>query len=287
MIDGRDDALLSRWYARGPQIDAGDRFLTVRAIKLLADGALGSRGAWLLAPYSDRPGHTGHATIDMTLLYRRAQEALAHGFQLCVHAIGDRANREVLNQFQKAFQENPRAAEDHRFRIEHAQHISAADIPRFAALGVIASMQTIHLSSDRPWAIDRLGLARIEEGAYAWQKLLSSGATIANGTDAPVEPIDPIAAYYAAVTRKTRVGTPSGGYEPGQRMTRRQALRAYTLDGAYAGFEEAVAGSISVGKYADFTVFSDDLLSVPEDRLLDVNVVMTIMGGRIAFERKM
>ena len=286
MLDGSDEALLSRWYARGPMTESGSRFLTIRAIKLFADGALGSRGAWLLAPYSDRPAHTGHSTIDVELIHRRAREALAHGFQLCVHAIGDRANRVVLNQFQRAFEENHEAAHDHRFRIEHAQHVSGADIPRFAELGVIASMQTIHLSSDRPWAIDRLGVARIEEGAYAWQKLLSAGAVVVNGTDAPVEPIDPVAAYYAAVTRKTLSGHPPGGYESDQKMTRRQALRAYTLDGAYAGFEESVAGSISVGKYADFTVFSDDLLTVPEDRLLDVQVMMTIVNGRIAFERK-
>jgi predicted amidohydrolase YtcJ len=285
MLGGSDPDLLNQWYQNGPEIGSGNHFLTIRAIKLVADGALGSRGAWLLQPYADRPGHYGHATIPMALVYQTARDALVQGFQLGVHAIGDRANREVLDQFEKAFRENPDGAGDHRFRIEHAQHISAADIPRFAKLGVIASMQTIHFSSDRPWAIDRLGSERIEEGAYVWQKLLKSGAVVANGTDAPVEPIDPIANFYAAVTRKTLMGQPPGGYEPDQKMTRPQALRSYTLDAAYAAFEDDIKGSITVGKLADFTVFSQDILQVPEKDILSTRIDYTIVNGQIAYER--
>jgi predicted amidohydrolase YtcJ len=286
MIDGKDQSLLAEWLADGPEVGTGNHFLTVRAIKLFADGALGSRGAWLLKPYSDRPRHSGHATISMDTVYDISNKALAHGFQLAVHAIGDRANREVLNQFEKTFQRNPAAAKDHRFRIEHAQHISQDDIPRFSKLGVIASMQSIHHSSDRPWAIKRLGKKRVEEGAYAWQKLLQTGAIVINGTDAPVEPIDPIACFYAAVTRRTLKGNPPGGYEPEQRMTRQQALRSYTLDAAYGRFEENIKGSIEPGKLADFTVFSQDLMQIPQDRILDTYVAYTIINGEIVYRRQ-
>ncbi len=285
MLDGQDENLRQEWSAKGPEIGAGNNFLTIRAIKLVADGALGSRGAWLLESYSDRPEHTGHATISMENVYQVGKAGLEHGFQVCVHAIGDRANREVLDQFEKAFNENPEAAKDHRFRIEHAQHISAGDIPRFARLGVIASMQGIHMSSDRPWAIDRLGQERIIEGAYVWQKLLQSGATIINGTDVPVEPVSPIACFYASVTRRTLDGFPPDGYEPKQKMTRRQALRSYTLDAAYAGFEEDIKGSIEVGKVADFTVFSQDIMKVAEDKLLETIVDYTIIEGKIVYKR--
>jgi predicted amidohydrolase YtcJ len=286
MIDGQDQSLLEEWFTKGPEVGTGNHFLTVRAIKLFADGALGSRGAWLLNPYSDRPQHSGHATISMDSVYNISQKALAHGFQVAVHAIGDRANREVLDQFEIALQENPAAAKDHRFRIEHAQHINEHDIARFAKLGVIASMQAIHHSSDRPWAIKRLGKNRIEEGAYVWQKLLQTGAIIVNGTDAPVEPIDPIACFYAAVTRRTLEGYPPGGYEPDQRMTRLQALRSYTLDAAFGSFEEDIKGSIEKGKLADFTVFSQDLMQVPADRILETQVAYTIINGEVVYQRE-
>ena len=285
MINGVNEKLLEEYYNKGPEIGLGNNFLTIRAIKLLSDGALGSRGAWLLEPYSDRPGHYGHEIILMQYVYTVAQDALKHGFQLCVHAIGDRANREVLNQYEKAFKENPEAVKDHRFRIEHAQHLTTQDIPRFAQLGVIPAMQAIHMSSDRPWAIDRLGKERIEEGAYVWQKLLKSGARIANGTDVPVEPISPVACFYASVTRRTLKGEPSGGYEPDQKMTREQALRSYTLDAAYAGFEENIKGSIKVGKLADFTVFSQDIMKVPEDDLLKTEIEYTIIDGKVVYKK--
>ena len=281
MLSGRDSTLLQHWYQQGPEIGYGNDHLTIRSIKMYMDGALGSRGAWLLDDYSDRPGHVGHETTPMDVLLERCHEALEHGFQVCSHAIGDRANQEVLDQYETAFKANPQAAEDSRFRIEHAQHLNADDIPRFAEMGVIASMQAIHLSSDRPWAIDRLGQERIVEGAYVWQKLLQSGAIIANGSDVPVEPLDPLASFYASVSRKTLEGTPEDGYEADQSMTREQALRSYTLDAAYSAFEEDVKGSIEVGKLADFTIFRDNIMEIPESQLLTTSVSYTIVGGEV------
>ncbi|MGB0838755.1 MAG: amidohydrolase [Chitinophagales bacterium] len=284
MLTGWEEAFLQEWLDKGPEINLGDNRLTVRSIKLYADGALGSRGAWLLEEYSDQHNHFGHQSMSMDTVFLVAEKALKAGFQVCTHAIGDRANREVLDQYEKAFKAHPNESKDHRFRIEHAQHISADDIPRFAELGVIASIQGIHMSSDRPWAIDRLGKERIEEGAYVWQKLLQSGAKVINGTDAPVEPISPIDCFYASVTRKTLAGTPEQGYESGQRMSRQEALKSYTLDAAYGAFEEDIKGSIEVGKLADFTVFSQDLLQVPEDSIRTTKVKYTIVGGKIMFE---
>ncbi len=286
MLSGRDQDLLSSWYERGPEIGAKNNHVTVRAIKLYSDGALGSRGAWLLAPYTDMPGHSGHETQPMADIGKIVEQGLQHGFQVCVHAIGDRANREVLDQFQIAFEANPDAAKDHRFRIEHAQHLSAQDIPRFAKLGVIAAMQGIHMASDRPWAIDRLGKERIVEGAYVWQKLLQSGAKVINGTDVPVEPVRPVACFYASVTRQTLQGAPEGGYEADQKMTREQALRSYTLDAAYGSFEEELKGSITVGKLADFTVLSQDIMQAPDNQLLNTEVEYTIVGGKILYQRE-
>ncbi len=213
------------------------------------------------------------------------EQSLASGFQVCSHAIGDRANREVLNMYQAAFQANPAAVNDHRFRIEHAQHLSEADIPRFAELGVIASMQAIHMSSDRPWAVFRLGLSRIKEGAYVWKKLLDSGAKIINGTDAPVEPVSAVASFYASVTRQTLQGKPEGGYEPDQKMSREEALRSYTLDAAYGEFAEREKGSIEVGKLADFTVFSQDIMTVPDSALLRTEIAHTVVGGKVRYSR--
>ncbi len=275
--------LARQWFSDGPEIDP-DHFLTIRSIKLSCDGALGSRGAWLLEPYSDRPDFTGMATLPMDTVLAISREALKHGFQVCSHAIGDRANREVLNQYETAFREHPEV-KDHRFRIEHAQHLHPSDIPRFAALGVIPSMQAIHMSSDRPWAIERLGEKRIKEGAYMWQSLLKSGAHLMNGTDAPVEPLNPVACFYAAVTRMTLAGTPPGGYEPEQKMTREQALRSYTRGAAFGSFQEDVLGSIKVGNYADFTVFTRDIMTVDESEILGAEVAMTIVNGKVVYSR--
>ncbi len=282
MLSGRDKDLLEEYFDNGPMIDPMNR-LTIRAVKLYSDGALGSRGAWLLEEYSDAPGNYGHNVTPAEELDEITMKAAEAGFQVCTHAIGDRGNREVLDLYEKAINAFPDQTNDHRFRIEHAQHINGEDIPRFVELGVIPSMQAIHMSSDRPWAINRLGKDRIEEGAYVWQKLLQQGSRIVNGTDAPVEPITPLASLYASVSRRTLAGTPEGGYEPTQKMTREQALRSYTIDAAYAAFEEDIKGSIEPGKLADFTILNKDLMEIPEDEILNTKVVKTIVGGKVLY----
>lgn len=262
-------------------IDYANGHLTVRAIKRQIDGALGSRGAWLLEPYSDKPDSVGLNTMSIADLTETARLAIANNYQLCVHAIGDRANRETLNVFEQAFKANP-SRRDLRWRIEHAQHLSLSDIPRFGQLGVIASMQGIHCTSDAPYVIDRLGAKRAEEGAYVWQKLMKSGAVVSNGTDAPVEDVDPIPNYYATVTRKTKNGQT---FYPDQRMTRMEALTSYTLNPAYAAFEESSKGSLKVGKLADMTVLSKDITAIPDDEILTAQVSYTIVGGKVLYRR--
>ncbi len=284
MLTGRQPSLLEEWYEKGPMIDP-DHFHTVRSIKLNCDGALGPRGAWLLEEYSDRPGHFGHETLPMETVTEVSEKALPAGFQVCSHAIGDRANREILDRYEAAFDKNPTIdRKTQRFRIEHAQHLSASDIARFGEMNIVAAMQAIHMSSDRPWAIDRLGEERIVEGAYVWQKLMDAGAVVANGTDAPVEPLDPLPSFYASVSRKTLQGFPEGGFEADQAMTRAQALKSYTLDGAYAEFEEDFKGSIEVGKAADFTVFDKNIMTVPEQEILEAKATMTVVAGEIVFK---
>jgi predicted amidohydrolase YtcJ len=259
----------------------GNDYLTVRGIKRAIDGALGPRGAWLLEPYNDKPDSSGLNTDDPADIRKTADLAIQHGFQLCVHAIGDRANRETLNIFEDAFKANP-DRKDLRWRVEHAQHISAADIPRFGKLGVIPAMQGVHCTSDAPYVLERLGPKRAEEGAYVWQKLMKSGAIIANGTDAPVEDVSPLASFYASVSRKLKDGTV---FYPAQRMSREEALKSYTWNNAYAGFEEKVKGSLEPGKLADITVLSRDIMTIPEDEILATDVVYTIVGGKVAFKR--
>jgi predicted amidohydrolase YtcJ len=285
MLTGFDSQLLYDWFKKGPEIDSAN-LLTIRSIKLNCDGALGSRGAWLMEPYTDRPDFSGMATLTMDTVMKISREGLKYGFQVCSHAIGDRANKEILDRYEIAINENQQQSKDHRFRIEHAQHLRPDDIPRFGKLGVIPAMQAIHLSSDRPWAIERLGEKRIKEGAYMWQSLLKSGAVVVNGTDVPVEPINPIASYFASVTRQTLKGQPEGGYEPEEKMTRQQALRSYTLDAAYGAFEENIKGSIAPGKLADFTIFTKDLMTVPDNELLSTEVASTILGGKVLYEKK-
>jgi len=282
MLSGRDRELLDRYFEQGPEIDS-THWLTIRSVKLYSDGALGSRGAWLIKEYSDAPGEYGHNVTPMETINDITMKAAEAGFQVCTHAIGDRGNREVLDIYEKAMNTYPEQMKDHRFRIEHAQHINGEDIPRFASLDVIPAMQAIHMSSDRPWAIDRLGKERIEEGAYVWQKLLQQGSRIVNGTDAPVEPVSPLASFYASVSRKTLSGTPEGGYEPDQKMTREQALVSYTLDAAYGAFQEDVKGSIEEGKLADFTVLDKDIMEIEESEILTTNVIQTIVGGEIMY----
>jgi hypothetical protein len=260
-------------------INFGNKHLTVRAVKRLMDGALGSRGAWLLQSYQDLPGSTGLNTTSVESMAETARIAMEHGLQLCTHAIGDRANREALDIYEAAFKANP-AAKDLRWRVEHAQHISASDIPRFGALDVIAAMQGVHCTSDAPYVLARLGTRRAEEGAYAWQKLMKSGAVISNGTDAPVEDVNPIACYYATVSRRLKDGSV---FFPDQRMSREEALRSYTWSGAYAAFEEDIKGSLKTGKLADITVLSKDILTVPEDQILSTEVLYTIVGGKILY----
>ncbi len=201
---------------------------------------------------------------------------------MCTHAIGDRANRETLNVYEEVFKALP-DKKDLRWRIEHAQHIAAADIPRFGALGVIAAMQGIHCTSDAPYVLARLGAARAEEGAYVWQKLMKSSAVICNGTDVPVEDANPIACYYASVTRKLKDGST---FYPDQRMSREEALRSYTLNGAYSGFEENIKGSLVPGKLADITVLSKDILTVPDDEITKTVVKYTIVGGKVMYSAK-
>jgi len=267
-----------------PEIGLGGGMLTIRAVKLYADGALGSRGAALLEPYSDDPGNSGLLVTPAEGILEAARFALAHGFQVGTHAIGDRANRIVLDAYERAFRENP-AANDPRFRIEHAQILDATDIPRFARLGVLAAMQGIHCPSDRPWAPQRLGEARVAEGAYAWRKLFDTGARILNGTDAPVEDVSPIQNFHASVTRQDASGRPPGGFDPDQKLTRAEALRTMTLDAAYGSFAEAEKGSIEVGKLADLVVLSQDILSVPDDALPKTEVLATIVDGKLLYER--
>jgi predicted amidohydrolase YtcJ len=211
-----------------------------------------------------------------------AKLAMANGYQLCVHAIGDRANRETLNLFEEAFKANP-DKKDVRWRIEHAQHLNPADIPRFGQLGVIASMQGIHCTSDAVFVPARLGAKRSEEGAYVWQKLMKSGAIVSNGTDAPVEDVDPIASFYATVTRRLKDGST---FYPEQRMSRAEALKSYTYNAAYAASEEGSKGSLSQGKLADVTVLSKDIMTVPEEAIRSARVDYTIVGGKVAHEKK-
>ncbi|QXD17193.1 amidohydrolase [Rhodocaloribacter litoris] len=259
----------------------GGNRLTVRALKRSLDGALGSHGAWLLEPYADMPTSLGLQTDDLDDLARVAELAVEHDYQLCIHAIGDRANREVLDLYEHTFTAHPEA-QDLRWRIEHAQHLHPSDIPRFAQLGVIASMQGIHCTSDAPWVIKRLGEKRAREGAYMWQSLWQTGAVVTNGTDAPVEPIDPIASFYATVTRRLADGSV---FFPEERLTREQALKSYTWNNAYAAFEEEVKGSLTPGKLADIVVLSQDLLTIPEEEILNTRILYTIVGGKVLFRR--
>jgi predicted amidohydrolase YtcJ len=262
----------------------GQGMLAVRAVKLYADGALGSRGAALLEPYSDDPGNVGLLVTPPEGILEAARFALAHGFQVGTHAIGDRANRIVLDAYETALRENP-GARDPRFRVEHAQIVDSGDIPRFGKLGVLAAMQGIHCPSDRPWAEKRLGDARVAEGAYVWRKLLDAGARIVNGTDAPVEDVSPLQNFHATVTRQDADGRPPGGFDPDQRLTRAEALRTMTLDAAYASFAEAEKGSIEVGKLADLVVLSQDILAVPDDALMKTDVLVTVLDGRLLYQR--
>jgi predicted amidohydrolase YtcJ len=269
------------YLRRPPEIGRADGMLTVRTVKLYADGALGSRGAALLEDYTDRPGHRGLLLTDPARIEETVRQAVDAGYQVGVHAIGDRANRVVLDVYERVLAEHP--GEDLRLRIEHAQVIAPADIPRFAALGVIPAMQPTHATSDMYWAEERLGRERLA-GAYAWRSLLDAGVPhLPLGSDFPVESANPFWGWYAAVTRQDAEGQPPGGWLPGQRLGREEALRGFTLDAAYAAFQEDDLGSLSPGKLADFLVLDRDPLTVPAGELRDTRVLETWVGGRRAF----
>ncbi len=260
-------------------IGVGDDRLTVRAIKTGIDGALGSHGAWLLEPYDDLPESAGLNTSDLENVAAMAELAMEHDYQFAVHAIGDRGNRETLDMFQWAFENNPDKT-DLRWRVEHAQHLHPDDIPRFGDMQVIASMQGVHATSDGPWIEERLGAERVEWGAYVWKDLMDAGAIIANGTDAPVENVDPIASYYSTVSRRMNNGRVLNGE---QRMSRMEALRSYTINNAFAAFEEDIKGSLTLGKLADITVLSQDILTIDEDEIPNTQIVYTIIGGEVMY----
>jgi predicted amidohydrolase YtcJ len=280
MIRGSDEEL-QRYFERGPQDGLHGR-VWVRSIKITADGALGSRGAALLEPYSDDPHNTGLVIVGEERIREVAVRALQQGFQLNVHAIGDHGNRLVLNAFESALDEVPTA--DHRFRIEHAQVLHFQDIPRFAELDVIPSMQGSHQTSDMYWAIDRLGWTRVQ-GAYVWRTLLNTGVVIPNGSDFPVESPNPLISFKAFITRQDENGWPAGGWFPSERTTREEALKSMTLWPAYAGFMEHVSGSLSPGKYADFVVLDQDIMTIAPERILDTQVLLTVLGGKVVYRR--
>jgi predicted amidohydrolase YtcJ len=278
-----DSADIAHYMARGPQIGLSDGRVWIRSIKLYSDGALGSRGAALLEPYSDEPGNTGLLVSQPAHIQRVATEALRRGFQVGVHAIGDRGNRIVLDAYEAALKAVPKA--DHRFRIEHSQVISLEDIPRFAKLGVIASMQGSHQTSDMGWAEARVGPQRIK-GAYAWRALLNTGVIIPNGSDFPVEEVNPLISFHSAVSRQDASNSPPGGWYPEQVMTRAEALKSMTIWPAYAAFQEEEMGSIAPGKYADFVILDRDIMTVPADQILGTRVVSTWLGGKAVYERR-
>ena len=262
-------------------IGYGHNMLTVRSVKEQIDGALGSHGAWLLEPYSDLPTSSGLTLKPIPDFERTARIALKHGFQVNTHAIGDRANREVLNVYERIFRDNA-DKHDLRWRDEHSQHIDPADVPRFAQLGVIASMQGVHTISDGPWVAKRLGEERARRTSYPWRSLIDAGAMVTNGTDVPVEDVDPIMSFYGSVSRKTKEGKV---FVPEQRVTREEGLRAYTLNNAYSAFEEKEKGSLTSGKLADIVVLSKNIMTIPEDEIPTARVDLTILGGKVRYAR--
>ncbi len=264
----------------------GGGHLTVRSVgEVTADGALGSRSAWMIDPYADRAGYTGVAVTDMERVREIARISLEHGFQVAVHAIGDRANRETLDLFAAMFDSAGVDGDTMRWRVEHAQHLRPEDVPRFGELGVIASMQAMHACSDAPYVVDRLGRERAREGAYVWRSLMQSGAVVNNGTDVPVERIDPLASFHCSVTREVATLEDSTFY-PEEAMTRQQALRSYTLNGAYSAFAEDRRGSLEPGKLADVTVLSRDITTVPADSIPRARVDYTVVGGEVEYARE-
>lgn len=292
MLDGADPKLIDEWLKRGPEIDPQHR-LTIRSVKVFADGALGSRGAALFEPYTDGPNTRGMTTTPEAGIYEMTRRCLGRGFQVATHAIGDAANHQVLDAYEKALKQASGVTSgasasagvggnDARLRVEHAQVLAAADIPRFAELGVIASMQPAHCTSDMAWAEKRIGAARIK-GAYAWRSVLRTGAHVPISSDFPGETLNPFYGIYAAVTRQDPRGQPEGGWNPEQRMTLEEALRGYTIEAAYAEFEEKEKGSIERGKLADLIVISKDPATVAPRDLLRISVLKTFINGKLVY----
>lgn len=257
----------------------GDR-LWVRSLKLYGDGALGSRGAALLADYQDDPGNRGLFQYEPSMLESMVRKAMQCGLQVNTHAIGDAANRAVLDAYEASIEAT--GGGPGRHRIEHAQVVALEDIPRFARLNIIASVQPTHATSDMPWAEDRIGSDRIR-GAYAWRHLLDAGVRLPLGSDFPVERVNPLLGFYAAITRQDADGNPLNGWYPDQRLTREEALRGFTIEAAYAGFMEDEVGSLEVGKWADFVILSKDIMTVPARAILDAHVVATYLGGELIY----
>jgi predicted amidohydrolase YtcJ len=271
---GDNDAVVNEWFRNGPLMNYGGK-LTVRAVKLYADGALGSRGAALLAPYSDDPGNSGLLVSQPSHIEDVARRGRAAGFQINTHAIGDRGVRETINAYARAG-----VTAGDRFRIEHLQVIAPDDVPRLARHGIIASMQPTHATSDMYWAEARLGPERVR-GAYAWRTVLNAGGRLALGSDFPVEDVNPLFGLYAAVTRQDQKGWPAGGWRPSEKLTLAEAIRGFTSDAAYAAFEEKTRGTIEPGKLADFTIIDGDLFTMAD--LYKAKVRYTVVGGEIVF----
>ncbi len=281
MLDVTDERLIAPFLAHGPEIDK-DFLLTLRCIKVFVDGALGSRGAAFLEPYNDAPGVTGLVVTPEDSLYEICVKSLKAGLQVATHAIGDKANRITLNAYRRALAEVPKA-KDHRLRLEHAQVTALEDIPKFAPLDIVLSMQPPHATSDMPWAEDRVGSQRIK-GAYAWRSFIDTGVHLTLNSDFPGETLNPFYGMYAAETRRAPDGTPEGGWYPEQCLTRDEVLKAYTIEAAYSGFEERVLGSISAGKFADFIVLSGDILALSSEELLSTRVEKTYLSGKLVYE---
>lgn len=278
-------AASARLMSEGPTLGAFDHRFTLRTIKVVSDGALGSRGAALLAPYADKPDTKGFLTVKQEELAPMLTQALKVGVQVETHAIGDYANRFILDEYEKAFKAVPvaqRKVADPRWRVEHSQIVNPADIPRFAKLGVIPSMQPSHAIGDLHFAPSRLGIERLA-GAYAWQSFIKSGAIVPGGSDAPVERGEPLIEFYAAVARKDQKGFSGAGWHPEEAVTREQALKMFTLWPAYAAFEDKLRGTIEVGKLADLTIFSADIMKIPEAEILKQSCVMTVINGEVVF----
>lgn len=280
MIAGAGETF-DRLSSGGPVASYADDMLALRSIKLYADGALGSRGAAMLEPYSDDPGNTGLLFNSQLQMNQKVMKAASKGYQVNVHAIGDAANRQVLNAFAHVI--DSIGTRPLRHRIEHAQVVAVEDIPRFKELNIIASMQPTHATSDMNMAEDRVGAERLK-GAYAWQTFLDQGTVVASGSDFPVEHVNPFYGLYSAITRADHEGRPVGGWIPEQKMTRKQAFRSFTLDAAYAAHQEEVLGSLEKGKWADFILVDRDLFEVPEEQIWRTKVLQTWVAGEKVYD---